>query len=219
MKKDMIEIDEINCGYDFSECIDNYLCKEITKTNKLRLPCNKPNIKKICKAFLRISISKFKTINTPMGKKLVIEGIQHLKILYKADIPCGNIHSARFCMPFCTFILLKDVCKKVAHIKSEVEYACITPVDCKCFYLSTIIFLCPVFKKKPDICSCNSDNDYCSCKNSSYYYSKTGCINECSNLQYDWKEYNFNDCSDYDNKQVDCDNGYMCEINYNTKNI
>lgn len=40
------------------------------------------------------------------GRKLIIEGLLHQKVIYTADVPEQSVHSAHFSIPFSVFIVL-----------------------------------------------------------------------------------------------------------------
>ncbi|MCY6483170.1 DUF3794 domain-containing protein [Clostridium aestuarii] len=198
MKDNLVKVNGITPIDKFPPCPANHPCIEICKTDKLCIPCKKPDIKDICEIFVDISICDFKTINTPMGKKLVIEGIEHIKIVYTADTPCQNVHSAHFNVPFCTFVLLKNICRKVVDVYAAVEYASVKLIDCKCFAISTIIFICPLFQKKPHH-HCNENND-CYCTDYTYC-SNDHCLHECNNIEFD-----YDNSDSYNDNEVKWDN-------------
>lgn len=148
MKNEFIEICGVTPSCDFPQCEPDYPCTEICETDKLCIPCKKPDIKEILQVWVSISVCSTKTICTPVGKKLVINGIKHVKIMYTANRPCQNVHCAHFEVPFCSFILLKHWCYKIIDICTAIEHVCVHQLNSRCFSLSTIIFICPIFKKK-----------------------------------------------------------------------
>ena len=151
MNKDLIEICGITPCCDFPKFDPDYPCTEIADTDNLCIPCKKPDIKEILQVWVSISVCSIKTLCTPAGKKLVINGIKHVKIMYVANNTCENVHCAHFEIPFCSFILLKHWCYKIIDICTAVEHVCVHNHNSRCIYLSTIIFMCPIFKKK---CNC-----------------------------------------------------------------
>lgn len=168
MKNNMIQICGVTPKDHLPKCPSNYPCREISETHKLCIPCKKPNIYDIIQVLVNVCITKFKVITTPIGKKLVIEGIQNVKVLYTADNPCQDVHSAHFKIPFCTFILLKDKSKKIIDICTAVEYISVHPINCRSLFLSSIIFMCPIFKNDSNCddsedCKFNICNDNNKC--------------------------------------------------------
>lgn len=161
MKNEFIEICGVTPSCDFPQCEPDYPCAEICETDKLCIPCQKPDIKEILRVCVSISVCSTKTICTPVGKKLVINGIKHVKFMYTANNPCESVHSAHFQVPFCSFILLKHWCYKIIDICTAVEHVCVHQLNSSCFSLTAIIFMCPIFKKKCD-CEkkhqCNEDD-------------------------------------------------------------
>lgn len=162
MQKDCIEISGITPHDHFPKCPRNHPCGQICETDQLCVPKQKPNIKCILQVLANISISSFKTICTPLGKKLVIDGVKHIKILYVADEPCQNVHSAHFDVPFCMFILLNDKNYEIVDVFTGIEYISIHQLSHRCFSISIIIFACPIFKKKDDPCHPHS-KEYINC--------------------------------------------------------
>lgn len=121
-------------------------CTETCETDKLCIPCQKPDISQILSVSINISLSSTKVICTPCGKKLVIEAVKHLKIMYIAAEPCETVHTAHFCLPLCMFILLKDPHREVTDICTVVEYVSIKQLDCRCVAVSALILACAILK-------------------------------------------------------------------------
>lgn len=189
MKNDCIEISGITQPDKYPEfCKPHYPHVQICETDKLCVPKNKPNIESICQVFIKMCISDYKTIYTPFGRKLVIEGFKYIKIIYTADEPCQNMHCAKFKVPFCAFIPLKDICKEVIDVCIGIEYINVHQLNCNCFTTSLIFNLFPIFKKKSTEC-----NNCCECK------PTINCditVNCCNNDEYDCHSYKYNYCPD-----------------------
>lgn len=131
----------------FPKCPPHHPCTQFCESDKLCIPYQKisrENLREIC---FKICIHSFKVICTPAGKKLVIDGIKHIKIFFMSDGPHQMIHSADFEIPFCTFVLLKDIQDEVVDVCSVVEDVTVKFHDCKYFTVVSIIFVCPIFKK------------------------------------------------------------------------
>ncbi|MBF8984556.1 DUF3794 domain-containing protein [Lutibacter sp. B2] len=160
MRNDCIEITGITPYDRFPDCLPHHPCAQICETDKLCIPRKKPDIESICQVFADVSVSSYKIIGTPVGKKLVIEGMKHIKVLYVGDEPCQNMHCAHFEVPFCMFVLLKDIDCEVVDVFTGIEHIGVHQLDCRCFTVSIIIFACPIFKKKHNHCkdhvTCNT---------------------------------------------------------------
>lgn len=192
MQKDCIEITGITPYDCFPECSHNYPCTQICETDKLCVPKKKPDIESICQVFANVTISDYKVICTPVGKKLVIEGIKHIKALYVGDEPCQNMHCVHFKIPFCMFILLKNFDCKIADVFIGIEHIGVHQLDPRCFTVSLIIFACPIFKKKKDPCSYYNDcNTNVNCNINVNCYTNSCVDGECMPLvnQYFHKNY------------------------------
>lgn len=91
----------------------------------LEIPNLKPDIEQILSVTASIQIISQRVIKTPTlivggvvnelenaegirttGRKLVIEGILHQKVIYTADVDDQSVHSAHFDIPFSAFIIL-----------------------------------------------------------------------------------------------------------------
>lgn len=158
MKNDFIEITGITPHNKYPELYKScYPHIQICETDKLCIPKSKPNIESICQVFVSTSVSDYKIISTPFGKKLVIEGKKHIKIIYTADEPCQNMHCTKFKVPFCTFIPLKDICKEVINVFIGIEYINVHQLNSNCFTISLIFCAFPIFKN--DKMNCNVNNN------------------------------------------------------------
>lgn len=113
---------------------------EISIPEMLYIPCQKPDIEHIDKLFINAEITCKKVIKTPAsntasaeglflkGRKLIVEGILHQKVIYTALVPNQKVHAAHFNIPFSTFIVLPqgsidekfcvDVCIEDVFIKA-----------------------------------------------------------------------------------------------------
>lgn len=143
MSSNFIEISGLTPLKDFPCCSQKYLCKELCNTDTFYLA----NIYDINKIYVSVSISSFKTIYTPKGKKLIINGAKHIDIIYTSKKDCEDNEHAHFDVPFCTFIPLKNYCTPIYRICTAIEHIHVCQLNCKEFSVSSIIFLCPNFKK------------------------------------------------------------------------
>ncbi|MCF8010374.1 MAG: DUF3794 domain-containing protein [Clostridiales bacterium] len=161
MGSEFIEVSGVTPEDNFPACFDYHPFVQVCETDVLSVPCHKPEIKDILQVNVSISVSSFKTICTPAGKKLVIEGIKHIKIIFEADMDCQSVHSAHFDVPFCIFVKLRKKDAEVVDVKTAIEYISVNQIDCKTFSISIIIFARPEFKEKdtcPDCKDCYSQS-------------------------------------------------------------
>lgn len=113
---------------------------EISVPELLLLPPEKPDIETLDKVYIKVQIISKRLIDTPSsagaknpegtllsGKKLVIEGIIHQKIIYTAHTAVQSVHSAHFQIPFSAFIIMLnnldepfclDVCVEDVFVKA-----------------------------------------------------------------------------------------------------
>lgn len=188
MQNDCIEITGITPDDMYPKlcqhCYHHYPHIQICETDKLCIPKNKPNIESICQVFVSTSIKEYKIICTPFGKKLVIEGKKHIKIIYTADEPCQNMHCAKFEIPFCTYVLLKNICKEIIDVFIGIEYINVHQINCNCFTISLIFNAIPIFKKEKIVCDKkNTCNPQVNCDIH---------INCCNNDEFDNYNYSYN---------------------------
>lgn len=202
MNKDLIEICGVTPSCDFPKFGPDYPCTEISDTDNLCIPCKKPDIKDILQIWVSVSICSIKTLCTPVGKKLVINGIKHVKIMYVANNSCETVHCAHFEIPFCSFILLKHWCSKIIDICTAVEHVCIHKHNSRCFCLSTIIFICPIFKKK---CNCSNQGEKKHhCNEDCIFTSIDMCDNDSNKNHLDFCCEKEEDICDHNNYLVNC---------------
>lgn len=71
---------------------------------KLTIPEEKPDVEQINSVMIEAKITDFRVIVTPVGLKVIINGIVNQKIIYTAANPVQSVHSAHFQKSFCTFI-------------------------------------------------------------------------------------------------------------------
>ena len=147
MDKHCIQILGVTPISNFPKCPARHPCTEFCEIDKLYIPCHKIVIENILQVFFKVCISSFKVICTPAGKKLVIDGKKQIKVLFVADDRHHCIRSANFEIPFCTFVLLKDIEDEVIRVCTVVEDISVKYLDCKYLAITSIVFICPVFKK------------------------------------------------------------------------
>jgi len=187
-----IEISGVTPISHFPKCPPHHPCTEFCEIDKLCIPSPRINIESIWKVCLKICINSFKTICTPAGKKLVIDGKKQIKILFVSDDPHQSIHSVDFEIPFCTFVLLKEIQDEVIQVCTVVEDISVKCLDCRCLAVTSIIFVCPIFKKGPTL----------------FFDNTTNCQFDSDNgiptfTSYDKQNYNCH--IPHDKQQCDCD--------------
>ena len=158
MDNHSIEILGVTPISHFPKCPPHHPCTEFCEIDKLCIPCHKIDIESIRQVCFKVCINSFKTICTPAGKKLVIDGKKQIRILFVSDDLHQSIHSADFEIPFCTFVLLKDIQDEVIQVCTVVEDISVKCLDCKCLAVTSIIFVCPIFKKGHQLFADTSTN-------------------------------------------------------------
>lgn len=78
--------------------------KQFTVEEMLTIPSAKPDIEQITSVLVEANVTQFRTIATPTGVKVIVDGELHQKVIYTADEPAQSVHSAEFTTPFCNFI-------------------------------------------------------------------------------------------------------------------
>ncbi|GGD09047.1 DUF3794 domain-containing protein [Pontibacillus salipaludis] len=71
---------------------------------RLTIPDVKPDVEQINTLLIEAVITGTRTIFTPTGVKVVIDGFLRQKVIYTALVEQQSVHSAHFEHPFCTFI-------------------------------------------------------------------------------------------------------------------
>ena len=77
---------------------------QYTARETLVIPEAKPDVEQVNSVMIEAKITSARTITTPVGLKVIIEGIITQKIIYTADDVVQSVHSAHYQIPFCTFI-------------------------------------------------------------------------------------------------------------------
>ncbi len=170
MNTSNIEVLGITPQSDFPICPPHYPCSQICQIDKLFLACQH-DIHKILKVIVTISICSFKIINTPIGKKVVVHGLKHIKVISSIDKQCHCTHSACFDIPF---IKLKDFDATITKICTIVEDISVQCLKNQFLLVTSVIFTCPVFSTdmKPDPFNCHHEHKItCNCNKPSHDYS------------------------------------------------
>lgn len=130
----------------YPEWCHQNVSNEFCETDTLCLPCNQFPVESLVSIHVSISICSFDTISTFHGKKVFIEGIKHIKILYVAEEECQSVHSVNFDVPFCFYIVVGCICCEITDVFAAVEDVRASIVDCKCISVSVLVNICA--KKK-----------------------------------------------------------------------
>lgn len=216
-----IQITGISNTESYPKCAPNVPSQQICESDKLYIPLRKPTMESILHVYVNISVCSFDIICTPAGRKLIIEGMKHIKVIYVADEPCQSVHSAHFDIPFCMFVLLKGLNCEVWNAFAAIEDVKVRQLSSRCFWISTVIFACPDTDKasvccRNDGCSSNVCCDECGfieCDDCGYKdeQNNCGCSDEgdnygCGN---EYEVFNYSndsgDCGNEDN-YLDCSN-------------
>jgi len=153
-----IEIIGVTPISNFPKFAPHHPCTEFCEMDKIQIPFKKNKIKQIQKICLKVCIHSFKVICTPVGNKLVIHGTKQLKVLFFSHHSHQSIQFINFDIPFCTFVLLKDIPDEVVRICSIVEDISLDCSDPRCCIVTSIIFICPVFQKDHLLYPCPPDH-------------------------------------------------------------
>lgn len=140
---DFIDIIGITPAELFPICPPHHPHTQFCQRDILCLPEQKPPMECILQIIFHITIQTVQTIHTPAGKKVLVDAIKHIKVVYTADEPAQSVHAAHFDIPFCFIIKLKSCCQEVKELQTAVEYIGAKQLDSRCLTLTTIIFACP----------------------------------------------------------------------------
>jgi len=152
-----IEVFGITPISHFPKCPPHHPCTEFCEIDHLYILAKKKNVGTVQHISFKVCIHSFKTICTPVGKKLVILGKKLIRVIFSRNCSDQSTHVGDYAIPFCAFILLKDSHDEVAKICTVVEDVTINFLDCTHFTVTSIIFLCPIFKRDHEFCPCPPD--------------------------------------------------------------
>lgn len=71
---------------------------------KLTIPATKPDVEQVSSVMIEAKITKYRAIITPVGLKVIVDGILDQKLIYTASNSVQSVHTAHFQQSFCTFI-------------------------------------------------------------------------------------------------------------------
>lgn len=193
-----IEILGITPQSEFPACPPHHPCTQICQTDKLFLSCEH-EIKKILKVIVTVDICSFKIIHTPLGKKAVVQGIKHIKVISSIEKECNCIQTACFDIPFCLFIMLKDFDGEITKICTIVEDVSVQCLKHQFLIVSIIIFACPIFK---------NENKHCPHNNHNIHHHQPECkkVCNCNEISHDFCNHKQHRTNDYNN----CQNQHEC---------
>ena len=136
----------------YPSCIVHKYCKQSLREYCLNVPEQKPDIECVNEVKAKVTIESFEVFNTILGPKILVNGINEIKIMYTANNSLQSVHSAHWCIPFCEFILLEDlqyekVCKGVRTVFAGVEKVCVTYYDKRYVDVTNLFIICPEVEK------------------------------------------------------------------------
>lgn len=149
-----IEVFGITPPSHFPQCPPHHPCTQFCESDIFYLPSKKIKTVHIQQVCLNLVVHSFKTICTPLGNKLVISGEKQIKIVFAPNGSCHSLYAVNFQVPFCAFILLKDLHDDVIDICALVEDISVQCIDSHSLSVSSIIFLCPIIKKDHQVFPC-----------------------------------------------------------------
>lgn len=201
MKPCFAEVSGITPSAHFPKCPHGHPFTQLCEIDKLCIPCPNPSIRDVLEVCVEVVICSTKEIGTPVGRKLVIEGRKQIKINFSTEDKCHSVHIAHFEIPFCAFILLGDSKREIKKVCTAVEHVSVQCLDSRCLTVTSIIFICPEFKKQHDDCPCppddHDDNCHCACNDpcSSSKHHNSNCDHPFSHSSWSdccqptWKKY------------------------------
>lgn len=104
MLRDFINIIGVNDVSEFPALTPLNRYRQFTVEENLKIPAEKPDIEQITSVLVEAKVTNFRTIATPTGLKVIIDGILNQKVVYTANEPTQSVHSAHFTKGFCTYI-------------------------------------------------------------------------------------------------------------------
>ncbi|WP_378956395.1 DUF3794 domain-containing protein [Pelosinus sp. sgz500959] len=152
MDSQPIEIFGITPPSHFPQCPPHHPCTQFCESDTLYLPSRKIKIENIRQVCLKVLINSFKIICTPVGNKLVINGKKQIKVLLSSNPSHQALYSIDFEIPFCTFILLKELQGDVVDVYTVVEDISVQCINPRSITIASVIFICPIVKKDHQLC-------------------------------------------------------------------
>lgn len=146
MTKSNVNICGLTPKHCFPECLPHFFT-QFCETDKLSILGKDPDIQEIVEVSLTIGIRNFRIVCTSVGKKLIVHAVKNIEIIFKN---CGIKYVSRFCIPFCTFVLLDDIDEKVREVHFIVEDIDVIQMSSRCVAVSALILVVPDFKHQHD---------------------------------------------------------------------
>lgn len=130
----------------FPSCLPNHPATQVCQADKLWLG-NIKCLKKIAQVCAGLQICDSRVICTPLGRKLVVEGIKQIKVIYVEE-HCAEKRSMCFQIPFVAFVLLRESVDKIIKVCALMEDISASQLNSRTIVVTTVIFVCPIFAPK-----------------------------------------------------------------------
>lgn len=104
MLRNFVNIEGISDSSNYPILGINDRYTQFTVEETLTIPTVKPDVEQITEIMIEATIIDYRTIATPTGVKVIIDGELNQKVIYVAEEPTQSVHSAEFIAPFCTTI-------------------------------------------------------------------------------------------------------------------
>lgn len=77
------------------------------------------------------------------GRKLIVEGLLHQKVIYTADVPQQSVHSAHFSIPFSVFIVVAGDTPLIQQVDvtAAIEDIFVCQLSARSIFTNTTIFI------------------------------------------------------------------------------
>ena len=150
------------CGVTPEACLPH--CEpesvsHICETDIITIHCQDPDIQEIIRLDVSVCLRSFKIIKSPVGKKLVIHAVKNVELAFRA---CGIRYASKFCIPFCTFIILDCEETEVKDIRFTIEDIDAIQTSVRSVAVSSLIMVVPEYSEmKHDVCECDSKGIRC----------------------------------------------------------
>ncbi|SFF57578.1 protein of unknown function [Halobacillus alkaliphilus] len=102
--RDFVQIIGIADPSEFPVIGEDTRYTQFSVLERLEIPEVKPDVEQINTLLIEAEVTSTRNIFTPVGVKVVVEGILRQKVIYTALVEEQSVHSAHFEHPFCTFI-------------------------------------------------------------------------------------------------------------------
>lgn len=102
--RDFVQIIGIANPNEFPVINEDNPSTQMAIQERLTIPDVKPDVEQINTLLIEAVITGTRTIFTPTGVKVVVDGFLRQKVIYTALVEEQSVHSAHFEHPFCTFV-------------------------------------------------------------------------------------------------------------------